>query len=108
MPTKPIAVDVLFSNRDFTVRLADGRRVIVPLTWYPRLLKASRAERAKWRVLGDGYAIEWPDLDEHIGVESLLAGHASGESVKSLKAWLASRRKQKTAGSRKRSSKETA
>jgi hypothetical protein len=44
-----------------------------------------------WRLLGPGYAIEWPDLDEHIGVEGLLAGRRSGESKKSLERWPASR-----------------
>jgi len=38
-----------------------------------------------------GYAIEWPDLDEHIGMEGLLAGRSSGESEASLQRWLANR-----------------
>ncbi len=42
---------------------------------------------------GDGYAIEFPDLDEHIGVEGLLAGRHSGESQKSLGKWLDERKK---------------
>jgi len=42
-------------------------------------------------LLGDGYAIEWLDLDEHIGVEGLLAGRRSGESPQSLAQWLAAR-----------------
>jgi hypothetical protein len=48
-------------------------------------------ERQNWRLLGDGYAIEWPDLDEHIGIEGLLAGRRGGESPQSLERWLASR-----------------
>ena len=79
----PTAVEVSLSSRHLAVALADGRCVLVPLDWYPRLVNASKAERRNWRLLGDGYAIEWPDLDEHIGVEGLLAGHASGESAKS-------------------------
>jgi len=54
-------------------------------------MQASEAERAYRRLLGGGYAIEWPDLDEHIGVASLLAGNQSGESAASLKQWLAMR-----------------
>jgi hypothetical protein len=50
-------------------------------------------------LLGDGYAIEWPDLDEHIGVEGLLAGRTSGESRQSLERWLASRRDRLSASS---------
>jgi hypothetical protein len=48
-------------------------------------------KRQNWRLLGDGYAIEWADLDEHIGIEGLLAGRRSGESKKSLERWLATR-----------------
>jgi hypothetical protein len=64
------------------VELADGRSITVPLSWYPRLMNGKPEERQHWQLLGDGYAIEWPDLDEHIGVEGLLAGHRSCESVK--------------------------
>jgi hypothetical protein len=79
-------------RHSLTVELVDGRSVIVPLAWYPRLAHGSGAERRNWRLLGGGYAIEWPELDEHIGVEGLLAGRRSGESTKSLRRWLASRR----------------
>jgi hypothetical protein len=89
---EPIAVKVGVTEDDLTVNLSDGRRILVPLAWYPRLLYASTAERQNWRLLGDGYAIEWPDLDEHIGIEGLLAGRHSGESPQSLSRWLASRR----------------
>ena len=88
----PLATSVTVTDDDITVDLADGRRIVVPLAWYPRLLNASQAERQNWRLLGDGYAIEWPDLDEHIGVEGLLAGRHSGESPQSLERWLDSRR----------------
>ena len=97
MPTvlevEPVAVEVNVTDDDLTARLADGRRIAVPLAWYPRLLNATKAERNHWDLLGDGYAIEWPDLDEHIGIEGLLAGRMSGESPASLKRWLDSRRK---------------
>jgi hypothetical protein len=55
------------------------------------LLLATAAERNNWQLLGDGYAIEWPDLDEHIGVEGLLAGRRSGEGAASFQRWLATR-----------------
>jgi hypothetical protein len=73
------------------VGLADGRPLLVPLAWYPRLAHATADERRHWQLLGDGYAIEWPDLDEHIGVEGLLAGRRSGESERSLQRWLEAR-----------------
>ena len=89
---EPIAVEVTVTEDEFSVALSDGRRISVPVAWYPRLLHACDAERRNWQLLGDGYAIEWPDLDEHIGIEGLLAGRHSGESQQSLGRWLAARR----------------
>jgi len=37
---------------------------------------ARRVERANYRPIGDGEGIHWPDLDEDISVESLLAGRS--------------------------------
>jgi hypothetical protein len=87
----PLAVDLAVTDEKLTVALADGRSLSIPLAWYPRLAQATEAERAHWQLLGGGYAIEWPDLDEHIGVASLLAGRRSGESQTSLERWVASR-----------------
>jgi hypothetical protein len=89
---EPTAVKVTLNEDEMMVDLADGRRIIVPLAWYPRLTYATPAERQNWQLLGNGYAIEFPDLDEHIGVEGLLAGHNSGESQKSLAKWLEMRK----------------
>ena len=91
LEVEPTAVEVTVTNDDLIAHLADGRRIVVPLAWYPRLLYSTDAERQNWQLLGDGYAIEWPDLDEHIGIEGLLAGRSSGESPQSLKRWLDSR-----------------
>jgi hypothetical protein len=92
LETEPLAKAVVVTADELTVELTDGRRISAPLAWYPRLLDATPAERQNCQLLGDGYAIEWPDLDEHIGVEGLLAGRFSGESRQSLDRWLASRR----------------
>ena len=88
----PVAVNVAVTTDHLVVELADGRSFTVPLAWYPRLLNGSESERQNCQILGDGYAIEWPGLDEHIGVEGLLAGRRSGESENSFNRWLASRR----------------
>ena len=92
LEVEPIAVEVNVTDDELVVGLSDGRCLTVPLAWYPRLFHASDSERRNWQLLGNGYAIEWPDLDEHIGIEGLLAGRHSGESSQSLKRWLASRR----------------
>ena len=87
----PVAANVVVTDDKLIVDLADGRTLVIPLAWYPRLWHATPTERTHWQLLGDGYAIEWPDLDEHIGVEGLLAGNRSGESNVSLQRWLAQR-----------------
>ena len=88
---EPAATAVTMADEKLAIDLDDGRRLVVPLAWYPRLLHASATEQQNWQLLGNGYAIEWPDLDAHIGVEGLLAGRRSGESKESFERWLASR-----------------
>ncbi len=56
------------------VDLMDGRSISVPLAWYPKLLNASPAQRANWKVAGAGYGIHWPDIDEDLSTEGLLRG----------------------------------
>jgi hypothetical protein len=90
---EPLAVDLTVTGETLSLVLADGRSLSVPLAWYPRLAQGTQAERAHWHLLGGGYAIEWPDLDEHIGVAGVLAGRRSGESEASFKRWMASRGK---------------
>jgi hypothetical protein len=91
LEVEPIAVEVTVTDENLIVHLEDGRGLTIPLEWYPRLAYGSPEERQNWQLLGDGYAIEWPDLDEHIGIEGLLAGRRSGESKKSLERWLSGR-----------------
>lgn len=62
------------------VDLVDGRTISVPLAWYPRLAHGSPVERAHWRFIGEGEGVHWPELDEDISVEGLLAGRRSGET----------------------------
>jgi hypothetical protein len=85
------AQSVAISEDALTVRLADGRTIAVPLAWFPRLLHGTLPERANFRLIGNGSGIHWPDLDEDISVESLLAGRRSGETQESLRRWLSGR-----------------
>lgn len=91
LETEPIANQVMISDDKLIVNLADGRSLSVSLNWYPRLMHASLQEQQNWELLGDGYAIAWTDLDEHIGIEGLLASRRSGESPRSLERWLTTR-----------------
>jgi hypothetical protein len=70
----PRAQEVLVTEDELTVSLVDGRKVSVPLVWFPRLLHASPAQRSNWQLLGDGEGIHWPDVDEDLSVAGILRG----------------------------------
>jgi hypothetical protein len=82
---------VTFSDESLIVQLDDGRSISIPLAWYPRLLHGTLDERRNLELIGDGEGIHWPDLDEDIIVEGLLAGKRSAETDASLSRWLAAR-----------------
>ena len=84
----PDAEDVKVTEDTLTAELRDGRTISVPLSWYPRLVHATPEERNNWRPIGTGEGIHWPDLDEDISVEMLLAGVPSGESLLGFQRWL--------------------
>jgi hypothetical protein len=86
------ATNVVVTDDTLTVDLSDGRTISVPLAWYPRLAHGTPEERAKWRLIGRGEGIHWPQLDEDISVEGLIAGRPSGESQASLARWIETRR----------------
>jgi hypothetical protein len=76
----PRAIDVATDDDDLTVDLADGRRVIVPLAWFPRLLHVQPDQRQNWRLVGDGQGVHWPDIDEDLSVSGLLRGTAAPDA----------------------------
>jgi len=95
MNTSPLQNDVearaqavVVTDEALVVDLVDGRTITVPLAWYPRLAHGSPTERSRWRFIGEGEGIHWPDLDEDISIEGLLAGRRSGETQASLRRWL--------------------
>lgn len=66
--------NVHFTEDKIAVDLIDGRTIIVPLVWYPRLLNATPEQRANWRVSGGGYGIHWEEIDEDLSTEGMLRG----------------------------------
>lgn len=72
--TEPLATDVRVDGAMLSVSLDDGRELSVPIEWFPRLRDASPEARTKWRLIGQGEGIHWPDIDEDISVLGLLAG----------------------------------
>ena len=72
--TYPLAQNVEFTDDDLIVSLVDGRKVTVPLVWFPRLSNASKSQLENFELLGDGEGIHWPEIDEDLSVGGLLRG----------------------------------
>ncbi|HVT60812.1 MAG TPA: DUF2442 domain-containing protein [Thermoanaerobaculia bacterium] len=68
------ALDVQVTQDELVVSLTDGRKIAVPLAWFPRLLHASAAQRNQWELLGEGVGIHWSEIDEDLSVAGLLGG----------------------------------
>jgi hypothetical protein len=54
------------------VDLSDGRTLGVPLAWFPKLLRATPAQRERVTISTRG--LHWEELDEDISAEGLMAG----------------------------------
>ncbi len=87
--TQVRAQKVVVAEDSLSIDLTDGRTIIVPLMWYPRLWYGTPEERNHFEIIGDNTIIHWPDLDEDLSISGILAGRRSGESPESLKKWLA-------------------
>lgn len=71
---EPLARRLSFEQDTMWVDLADGRRLGVPLAYFPRLLQATGEQRNRYLVSGGGTGLHWDDLDEDISVTALLMG----------------------------------
>jgi hypothetical protein len=71
---EPKIKEVSISEDSITTSLTDGRTVSVPLSWSWRLSEATPEQRGRFEILGSGQGVRWPDLDEDISVEGMLAG----------------------------------
>jgi hypothetical protein len=74
--SQPIAADVAVSAADLSVTLVDGRRLVVPLSWFPWLAAANRDAQLDHRLVEGGRGIWWDRLDEGLSVAGLFGlGH---------------------------------
>ena len=74
LATEPTANRIHFDKDTMWVDLTDGRRLGVPLAYFPRLLRAAPNQRNNYVISGGGIGLHWEDLDEDISVPSLLMG----------------------------------
>jgi Protein of unknown function (DUF2442) len=76
------ATSVRFDEHTMWVDLADGRTLGVPLAWFPRLLRATPAERQQVELSRVG--LHWEMLDEDISIANLLSGHEGPNRARRL------------------------
>jgi hypothetical protein len=69
-----LAKTVSFDANTMWVDFVDGRRLGVPLAYFPRLLNALPAQREHYEISGGGSGLHWEEIDEDINVENLLLG----------------------------------
>lgn len=74
LAVEPLALKLTFDADTMWLELADGRRLGVPLAYFPRLLRATPEQRNKYVVSGGGTGLHWEELDEDISVPALLLG----------------------------------
>ncbi|MBI4528490.1 MAG: DUF2442 domain-containing protein [Deltaproteobacteria bacterium] len=72
--SQPRIRDVKVTSDAIIAYLVDGRVLSVPLAWFWRLSEATARQRARFRLIGDGQGVHWPDIDEDISIEGMLRG----------------------------------
>jgi len=71
---KPLAKTVSFDRYNMWIEFTDGRKLGIPLVYFPRLLRATKKQRDAYIISGGGLELHWEALDEDISVENLLLG----------------------------------
>ncbi len=83
-PDRPRAKDLWFSRGLMNVELVDGRVVVVRYRRFARLARATAAERSRWKLIGRGVGIRWPELDEDLSTDGLLRDAVAVRSARRL------------------------
>ncbi len=63
-----------FDDQYLHVELKDGRIISTPIRWYLELQRASLKSLKHYRFICRGTGIEWPELDYHLSIESMILG----------------------------------
>lgn len=69
-----LAKAVSFDANTMWVDFVDGRKLGVPLAYFPRLLNATPTQRQHFEISGGGSGLHWDEINEDISVENLLLG----------------------------------
>jgi hypothetical protein len=77
-------MSVSFDSDNMWVELANGRKLGMPLAYFPRLLHATPRQRKNYIISGGGTGLHWEDIDEDICVKSLVMGVGDRTKPRSL------------------------
>ena len=67
---------VRFDDHYLHVDLLDGRIISTPMSWYSELQNATFKQISNYKFICGDTGIEWPDLDYHLSIESMLVSVA--------------------------------
>ena len=73
--------NVHFDDRYLHVELEDGRIILTPMEWYGELRQASLKQLCDYQFICRGTGIEWPELDYHLSIESMMAADFQKDSA---------------------------
>lgn len=76
-----------FDASTMWVDLVDGRKLGVPLAYFPRLLNATAVQREHYEISGGGSGLHWDEIDEDISIENLLLGIGDRTGSHLMAAW---------------------
>jgi len=71
---EPRASKIWFDEDNLWLNFFDGRKLSIPLTYFPRLSQASDNQKKKYTLSGGGTGIHWDEINEDINVVNLLFG----------------------------------
>jgi hypothetical protein len=72
MSTSIKGESVHFDDKYLRVELKDGRVILTPMHWYAELQEASLLQLLNYQFICHDTGIEWPELDYHLSIESML------------------------------------
>ncbi len=79
------ATAVRFDDNSMRVELSDGRTLVVPFAWFPRLLDATKSQLEEVKI--GRFGLHWEAIDEDISIEGLLAGRGDQTVKKGRPIW---------------------
>lgn len=81
MNTLVTGKSVHFDDRYLQVELEDGRIILTPMSWYKELQEASLRQLSHYQFICQGTGIEWPELDYHLSIESMLFSKVQAQAA---------------------------